>query len=102
MTGWRAVRIGGRDTEQKIGQQRLAFRDDVTFASLADARHAHAQGRRQRRLPRLYGDEAASNENPRYYFRSGISATIPYQARFGFGDPDLSANNTEIRHLRPG
>ncbi|MBK5258526.1 MAG: TonB-dependent receptor, partial [Thermoanaerobaculia bacterium] len=35
-------------------------------------------------------------ENPRYFFRSDISATIPYKARFGFGDPDLSASNEQF------
>ena len=28
------LRIGGRDTEQRIGQERLSFRDDVTLSNL--------------------------------------------------------------------
>ncbi|HEX8251776.1 MAG TPA: carboxypeptidase-like regulatory domain-containing protein, partial [Thermoanaerobaculia bacterium] len=34
MGGGTVFRTGGRDTEQDIGQERLSFRDDVTFSNL--------------------------------------------------------------------
>ena len=88
------LRIGGRDTEQDIGQQRLAFRDDLTFASLDFyGNHTLKVGGNVEFLE--YTVEKHFEENPRYFFRSDISSTIPYKARFGFGDPDLSADNTQ-------
>ena len=86
--------IGGRDTQQKIGQQRLAFRDDVTFTGFNwRGGHTFKVGGTVDFLD--YTVTKYFNENPHYYFRSDISSTVPYRAVWGFGDPDLSANNTE-------
>jgi hypothetical protein len=88
------LRIGGRDTEQKIGQERLAFRDDVTFSGLqAGGTHDLRTGFNVELLD--YTVRKHFEENPRYFFRSDLGTAFPYKARFGFGDPDLSADNTE-------
>lgn len=88
------IRIGGRDTEQDIGQTRLSLRDDFTFATL------HAAGTHTLKTGVIfefldYNVTKYFEENPRYFFRSDISATIPYKARYGLGDPDLSTSNEE-------
>jgi outer membrane receptor protein involved in Fe transport len=88
------LRIGGRDTEQNIGQQRLSIRDDVTFSNLRGAgSHVLKVGGIVEIAD--YTVTKYFEENPRYFFRQDISATIPYKARWGFGDPDLSADNTQ-------
>ncbi|HEX9982230.1 MAG TPA: TonB-dependent receptor [Thermoanaerobaculia bacterium] len=88
------LRIGGRDTEQQIGQQRLALRDDVTFTSLDfHGSHSLKIGGNVEQLD--YTVTKYFEENPRYFFKDGISATIPYKARWGYGNPDLSADNTQ-------
>lgn len=88
------LRIGGRDTEQDIGQERLSFRDDLSFSNLnAAGNHTLKVGAIVEQLN--YTVKKLFEENPRYFFRSDISSTIPYKARYGFGDPDLSADNTE-------
>jgi outer membrane receptor protein involved in Fe transport len=90
------LRIGGRDTEQDIGQTRLAFRDDISFSNInwIAGNHGLKIGANVEFLD--YTVTKFFEENPRYFFRSDISATIPYKARYGFGDPDLSANNEQF------
>lgn len=88
------LRIGGRDTEQDIGQQRIALRDDLSFANIGGGKHALKTGATLAFLD--YTVTKHFEENPRYFFRSDMSSTIPYKARYGFGNPDLSADNTEF------
>jgi outer membrane receptor protein involved in Fe transport len=85
------LQIGGRDTEQKIGQTRLAFRNDTTTSW--GPKHSLKFGVNFEKLD--YTITKFFNENPTFFFRSDISATIPYRAAYGFGDPDLSADNNE-------
>ena len=94
-TGGFVFRTGGRDTEQDIGQERLSFRNDVTFSSLnlGPGTHNFKIGGNVDFLD--YTVTKYFEENPRYFYREGMSATIPYKARFGFGDPDQSAENTQ-------
>jgi len=87
------LRIGGRDTEQKIGQERLAFRDDVTFSNLKLGRGQHTVKVGGEVDLLEYTVTKYFEENPRYFFRQDLSSTIPYKARYGLGDPDLSADN---------
>ncbi|HEX8619669.1 MAG TPA: TonB-dependent receptor [Thermoanaerobaculia bacterium] len=88
------LRIGGRDTEQDIGQQRLAFRNDTTFATLEMAgTHTLKVGGNAEFLE--YTVKKLFVENPVCYFLEPSGAATPYRARFGFGDPDLSADNQQ-------
>ena len=88
------LRIGGRDTEQDIGQQRLAFRNDTTFASLNMAgMHTLKAGGNVEFLE--YTVRKMFVSNPVFYFREQNGASAPYRARWGFGDPDLSADNQQ-------
>jgi len=88
------LRIGGRDTEQDIGQERFAIRDDLTLSSYEwRGNHTFKVGGNVEFLQ--YNVTKYFEENPRFFFRSDLSATIPYKARLGFGDPDLSADNQQ-------
>jgi len=88
------LRVGGRDTEQDIGQQRLAFRDDLTLSGLNfHGDHALKVGGNVEFLDYTVRKEFTGN--PVYIFRSDISATFPFEARWGIGNPDLSADNTQ-------
>jgi outer membrane receptor protein involved in Fe transport len=88
------MRIGGRDTSQEIGQQRLAFRNDTTFTGYQMAgHHTFKVGGNIDFLEYTVRKEFESN--PRFFFRSDMSSTIPYKARYGLGDPDMSADNTQ-------
>ena len=88
------LRIGGRDTMQDIGQERLAFRNDTTFSGWEMAGdHTFKVGVNVDFLD--YTIIKNFEANPRYFFRSDISSTIPYKARYGLGNPNLSADNTQ-------
>jgi hypothetical protein len=88
------LRIGGRDTEQRIGQKRVALRDDLTMATLhAAGTHTLKVGANAEFLD--YTVTKFFEENPHFFFREDLGIDIPYRARFGFGNPDLSANNKE-------
>jgi len=88
------IRIGGRDTEQDIGQQRLAFRDDVTLTGFDwQGSHTFKVGGNIELLDYTVRKEFTSN--PVFIFRSDISADFPFEARYGIGNPDLSADNTQ-------
>lgn len=88
------LRVGGADTEQDIGQERLSFRDDVTLTNLPGAgRHTLKAGAIIEFLDYTVRKEFTGN--PIFLFRSDISADFPFEARWGIGDPDLSASNTE-------
>ncbi|MEA2463205.1 MAG: hypothetical protein QOJ98_952 [Acidobacteriota bacterium] len=89
------IRIGGRDTTQDVGQQRLAFRNDTTFSAFPwlGSNHTVKIGGNVELLD--YTVKKLFTENPVFYFRQDLSSTIPYKARYGFGDPDLSADNTQ-------
>ncbi len=88
------IRVGGRDTEQNIGQSRLSFRDDLTFTGFDfRGQHTFKVGGTADYLD--YTVQKKFNENPVFIFRSDISADFPFEARYGFGDPDLSADNQQ-------
>ncbi len=90
------LRIGGRDTEQQIGQSRFALRDDITFTGLnfITGDHTFKTGVIAEFLD--YTVTKFFEENPRYFFRSDLGSAIPYKARYGFGNPDMSASNEQF------
>ena len=90
------LRIGGRDTEQRIGQQRVALRDDVTFSGLRLGSGSHTVKVGSTLDFVDYTVTKFFEENPRYFFRTDLGSAIPYKARYGLGDPDLSADNREF------
>ena len=89
------IRVGGRDTEQQIGQTRLALRDDLMFTSIKwHGDHGLKVGGNVDFLQydvirRLFG-------NPLYSHRAAEAFAFPYQAQYGVGDPSTSGDNTQI------
>ena len=88
------MRIGGRDTEQLIVQQRTSLRDDYT-------RFINWRGNHTAKLGGVlsFSDYNVRKEftgNPVFTFRGDISWDFPAQAQYGVGNPDLSANNFQF------
>lgn len=89
------IRVGGRDTEQQIGQTRLGLRDDLMFTNLEwRGNHSVKVGGNVDFLQydvvrRLFG-------NPLYSFRSAENFEFPFQAQWGVGNPSTSGDNTQI------
>lgn len=89
------IRVGGRDTEQDIGQTRLGLRDDFTFTGLQwQGNHTVKMGANLDFMEydvvrRLFG-------NPLYSYRSNENWAFPFQAQYGVGDPSTSGDNTQI------
>ena len=89
------LRVGGRDTEQNFNQKRLALRDDVTMHGFQWAgNHTLKVGATLDFLD--YSVFKAFTGNPIYEFRATENYEFPFQARYGLGDPNLSADNTQV------
>jgi outer membrane receptor for ferrienterochelin and colicin len=90
------VRIGGRETEQKIGQDVLTFKDDVTFTEFDwNGEHLIKTGLRISRVD--YTVEKFQNANPVFRYRPEIGGTVfPAEAEYGSGNPDLSGHTTQF------
>jgi len=92
------LRIGGKDTTQKFDQKRLEFRDDYNLPTFqAGGDHSLQVGLNADIL--RYNVNKSQAGNPVYNFRidpaNDLSFDQPYEALFGFGNPNLSANNHE-------
>ncbi|HEY4572920.1 MAG TPA: TonB-dependent receptor, partial [Thermoanaerobaculia bacterium] len=92
------IRIGGKDTSQKFDQKRTELRDDYnlpTFQAAGD--HSLQVGGNADFL--RYSVTKFQNGNPVYNFKNdpaaGFTFDQPFEALFGFGNPNLSANNQE-------
>lgn len=88
------LRIGGRDTDQHIVQQRVSLRDDYSRFPRWKGNHSIKAGG-----VASYVDYSVSKlftGNPIFTYRGNISWDFPASARFGTGDPDLSATNYQL------
>ncbi|MBK6406823.1 MAG: TonB-dependent receptor [Holophagales bacterium] len=93
------MRIGSKDSQQNFTQKRFAFRDDATLLNLQWAgEHVVKAG-----VAVDFMDYTAIKEinvNPLYSYRADLYVStpgdMPYRANLGFGDPDLSASNTQF------
>ena len=88
------LRIGGRDTEQFIVQQRASIRNDYS-------RFMKWRGNHQAKAGAIvsftdYNVKKFFNGNPLFTYRGDISWDFPATAVFGSGNPDLSAKNHEL------
>jgi hypothetical protein len=89
------LRIGGRDTRQEFTQNRLSLRDDVTRSGVRFAGdHVFKGGATVDFLS--YKAVKHFVSNPVFNFRSDENWSRPFEALFGFGDPDVSTNNTQF------
>ena len=92
-------RIGGKDTEQEFQQNRTSIRNDLTYSGLRQ--HVIKGGFNVDFLD--YHVEKLFNANPVFNY-SGDTVDghwaapyqAPFQAQYGFGNPDLSSNNHQV------
>jgi outer membrane receptor protein involved in Fe transport len=92
------IRLGGNSTTQKFDQRRIELRDDYNFAvSGWGGDHSFQVGANLDFL--RYNIDKSQNGNPQYNFRNdpanGFTFAQPFEAQFGFGKTNLSANNRE-------
>ena len=85
------MRIGGRDTNQHMVQERISLRNDHT-------RFLNWHGTHNAKVGALlsyadYDVRKELNGNPHFVYVGGISWNFPARAMYGVGDPDLSASN---------
>jgi outer membrane receptor protein involved in Fe transport len=93
------IRIGGRDTTQDIVQRALTLRNDISFTELEwQGRHLVKTG--VKLALQSYKIDKSLFGNPLFVFRedpaNNLDFDVPFEARFGFGDPIVSARNTQL------
>lgn len=88
--GW----VGGRGGQQDIGQQRISFRDDVSFTGF-EMRGTHTVKVGVIAEFLEYNVQKDFFGNPLFIFNPDISTDFPIEAEYGLGDPDLSADNRQ-------
>jgi hypothetical protein len=88
------LRVGGRDTEQFIVQQRVSIRDDFSLFLKWHGNHTAKVGGIVSFLD--YDVRKLFNGNPLFTYRGDISWDFPARANFGAGDPELNAKNHQV------
>jgi hypothetical protein len=88
------LRIGGRDTDQRIIQQRISLRNDYSRFLKWNGNHTLKTGGVLSYVD--YDVRKLFTGNPIFIYVGGISWDFPARARFGVGDPDLSATNSQF------
>jgi outer membrane receptor protein involved in Fe transport len=100
-----SIKIGGRDTTQDLIQRALTLRNDVSFTDLEwQGRHLIKTG--VKIALHSYKIDKSLYGNPLFIFRENpvenpdlnnrLDFYEPYEARLGFGDPIVSAQNTQF------
>jgi hypothetical protein len=105
-----AIRVGGRDTTQDIGQRALTLRNDVSFTEL-EWLGQHLVKTGVKLSLQSYRIDKALYGNPLFLFRQEMMdsgcyfstapnadpmSDIPCEARFGVGDSLVSARNNQV------
>jgi hypothetical protein len=89
------ARFGGRDTRQDLTQNRFSIRNDWTYSGFqAGGSHVIKVGANVDFL--RYNMNKQINENPLFVFNNSNSFAFPVEARYGFGDPLVKGNNTQL------
>ena len=89
------LRVGGRDTRQEFTQNCLCLRDDLTRSGthwLGD--HVFKGGVSADLL--AYKSQKYQDANPFFNYRVDESFQRPFEAFIGYGNPNISASNTEL------
>jgi|CXWL01.1.fsa_nt_gi hypothetical protein len=87
------IRIGGRDSEQDFTQTRVSLRDDYTLSGVTwHGDHTMKVGGNVDFLEYDVSKELFGN--PLFVYNSSL--TVPFEARYGVGNPDLSSDNKEL------
>ena len=89
-----AMRLGGRETTQDFHQKKFSVREDFSLLNI------HAAGDHVIKAGVVatwakYDVTKLQEGNPVFQFRTDLGFDIPFEARFGVGNPDLSASNNE-------
>src|SRR3954469_15958828 len=92
------IRLGGNSTTQKFDQRRIELRDDYSLAVTQwHGDHNFQVGANADSL--RYSIEKSLNGNPQFNFRNdpanGFTFNQPFEAQFGFGNPNLTVSNKE-------
>lgn len=93
------MRVGGKDTYQDFTQSRYSVRDDFTMMNLQwNGDHTVKAGitydyLKYHVVKTLYGNPVY---NYRYNTYISTPGDMPYNAQYGVGNPDLSANNSQF------
>lgn len=91
----RLLRIGGRDTRQQFTQKRISLRNDITRSGVQlGGDHVFKGGASIDFLS--YEAIKDFNGNPVFRFRKQENWARPFEAAFGFGDPSINTDNTQI------
>lgn len=85
--------VGGKDATQDFQQDRIGLRDDVSWA--LDWRGAHSIKGGVSVSWLDYSVSKNTFENGLFEYRSDEQWQFPFQARVGFGDPELAFSNTQ-------
>jgi hypothetical protein len=88
------MRLGGREANQLIVQERVSLRDDVT-------RFAHWHGTHAMKGGVVLGVNSYDvsknlSGNPVFRYRSTEDWAFPFEASYGGGDPNLDARNLQV------
>lgn len=88
------LRVGGRSTEQIFVQERFSIRDDFSLFTKWKGSHTLKAGGVLGLLD--YSVRKEFDGNPVFEFRAAENWAFPAEARYGAGDPDLSAKNYQV------
>jgi outer membrane receptor protein involved in Fe transport len=84
---------GGKDATQDFKQDRIGLRDDVSYALSWHGSHSVKGGASVNQMD--YSVSKNTFENGLFEFRTDEQWQFPFQARVGFGDPELQFDNTQ-------
>jgi hypothetical protein len=92
---WGVMWLGGRDSRQEFTQDRLSLRNDLTYSGFRMGGDHVLKGGV---YVDFLGYEAIKelHGNPEFNYDPNLSTTVPVQGFIGFGDPRISANNTQF------
>jgi len=88
-------RVGGRDSYQDFDQKRLSFRNDLTYFGWT-WNGAHVMKVGGNVDFNQYDVQKFFNGNPLFTFRATENYAFPFEARYGFGDPNMNTSNTQV------
>ena len=90
------IRIGGREGGQKFIQDRLSLRNDITRPGVQLAGDHVFKGGAYVDFLAYEGEKNFFFNEPVYRFRATENYLRPFEATFGFGDPNVNTSNTQI------
>jgi hypothetical protein len=88
------LRIGGRDTNQNMVQERISLRHDYSRFDRWKGSHTMKAGGVLSYAD--YDIRKELNGNPLFVYVGGISWDFPARAMYGVGNPDLSSSNWQL------